>query len=86
MSGHFKKEEQLLISLQRDIENTDSIEANAVAYLSTKIQEIRTSLRAKNVSMQNLKKSDSTGEKTKLSLQKPFSTSLADQKKKEYFF
>ncbi len=86
MSGHFTKEEQLLISLQRDIENTDNIEANTVAFLSSKIQEIRTSLRAKNVSMQNLKKSGSAGDKTKPSLQKPLSTSLADQKKKQYYF
>lgn len=83
---HFKKEEEMLISLQRDIENTDSIEANTVAYLSTKIQEIRTSLRSKDVSVQKIQKASKAEEKPKLELNKPFSASLADQKKKEYYF
>ena len=83
----FKKEEQLLISLQRDIEDTESIEANTVAYLSTKIQEIRRSLREKNVSIENSRKERTEKSNTvTLSLKKPNSTSLAEQKKKEYYF
>jgi hypothetical protein len=83
----FKKEEQLLISLQRDIEDTESIEANTVAYLSTKIQEIRHSLREKNVSIENSRKERIENSNTAaLSLKKPHSTSLAEQKKKEYYF
>lgn len=82
----FKKEEEMLTSLQRSIENTDGMEANTVAYLSSKIQEIRTSLRAKNRSVQNLQKLHGGGDKTKPALKKPASTSLADQKKKEYYF
>ena len=82
----FKKEDAMLVSLQRDLENTDSIEANTVAYLSTKIQEIRTSLRSKDVSVQKIQKSGNEEKKPKLELKKPFSASLADQKKKEYYF
>lgn len=82
----FKKEEAMLLSLQRDIENTDSIEANTVAYLSSRIQEIRASLRDKDVSVRNLKKSSKAEEKTKLEFKKPFSSNLAEQKKKEYYF
>lgn len=82
----FKKEEAMLISLQRDIENTDSIETNTVAYLSTRIQEIRASLRDKDVFVQNLTKTSKANEKTKLEFKKPFSSNLAEQKKKEYYF
>ena len=82
----FKKEDAMLVSLQRDLENTDSIEANTVAYLSTKIQEIRTSLRSKDVSVQNLTKTSKANETPKLEFKKPFSSNLAEQKKKEYYF
>tara|TARA_B100000925_G_C21955997_1_gene451213 strand:- start:741 stop:995 length:255 start_codon:yes stop_codon:yes gene_type:complete len=81
----FQKEHEQLISLQKDIENTDSIETNTAAYLSSKIQEIRASLRSKNGSLQE--KTQKTVEtKPLLNFKKPASVSLADQKKKEYFF
>ena len=83
---HFQKEEAMLISLQRDIENTDSIEANTVAYLSSRIQEIRASLRDKDVSVRNLTKTSKVEDKPKLQFKKPFSSNLAEQKKKEYYF
>lgn len=82
----FKKEEQLLISLQRDIENVDGIEANTVAYMSTKIQEIRASLRTKNVSLANSNKKVAEKKTPSLDLQKPHGSSLADLKQKEYYF
>jgi len=81
--NHFAKEDQLLISLQRAIENTDNIEANTVAFLSSKIQEVRASLRTKNVS---LKQSRGKVTEKKLSMEKPTSNSLAEQKKREYYF
>ena len=81
--NHFAKEDQLLISLQRAIENTDNIEANTVAFLSSKIQEVRASLRSKNVSLKQSK--EKVAEK-KPSMKKPTSSSLAEQKKREYYF
>lgn len=81
----FQKEHQQLISLQKDIENTDSIETNTAAYLSSKIQEIRASLRSKNSSLQQ-KKQKAVEKKVLIDFKKPSSVSLADQKKKEYFF
>ena len=82
----FRKEQQLLVSLQHDIENTDSIEANTVAYLSTKIQEIRSSLQARNVSVEKASKKKESSSSSKSLLKKPVASSLADQKKKEYYF
>jgi len=83
--NHFSKEDHLLISLQRSIENTDSIEANTVAYLSSKIQEVRASLRAKNVSLQE-SKDKVIEKKVSHSMNKPTASSLAEQKKREYYF
>ena len=82
----FRKEQQLLVSLQHDIENTDSIEANTVAYLSTKIQEIRSSLQARNVSVEKASKKSESSSTSKSLFKKPVASSLADQKKKEYYF
>ena len=82
----FKKEEQLLISLQRDIENVEGIEANTVAYMATKIQEIRASLRTKNVSLENSSKKVAEKKTPSLDFKKPSASSLADQKRKEYYF
>ena len=48
----FKKEDRQLVSLQKDIENTDNLEANTVAYLSSKIQEIRSALKQKSTAIQ----------------------------------
>lgn len=82
----FRKEEQLLISLQRDIENVEGIEANTVAYMASKIQEIRASLRTKNVSLESSSKKTVEKRAPSLDFKKPTGSSLADQKRKEYYF
>lgn len=81
----FKKEDHQLVSLQKDIENTDNLEANTVAYLSSKIQEIRSALKQKSTAIQMKRKKMQDGTKRE-GMSKPNSLSLAEQKRKEYFF
>ena len=77
----FEKEDALLCALVRDLENTDSLQANAVAFLSTNIQRIRQSLQEKNKVLQPKQTTKKTS-----SLKKPPPLSLAESKKREYYF
>jgi Mor family transcriptional regulator len=79
---HFQDEDRQLAALVRDLENTDSLESNVVAFLSSKIQIIRKSLKEKNKRLQVV---PPTQKRTNRNLEKPSTVSLADLKKKEYF-
>ena len=79
---NFSEEDSQLVSLMREIESFKELEPNTVAFLSTKIQNIRNSLKEKS----KLLKKQTPQARKQPELQKPLQTSLADQKKKEYFF
>lgn len=83
-TNHFQEEDRQLAALVRDLENTDNLEPNVVAFLSSKIQIIRKSLQEKNKRLQRIP----TGQKknNNSNLTKPTAVSLAELKKKEYFF
>ncbi len=81
--NHFEDEDRQLAALVRDLENTDNLEANIVAFLSSKIQLIRKSLNEKNKLLQRI---PPTNKKRSDHMKKPVALSLADAKKKEYFF
>ena len=81
--NHFEDEDRQLAALVRDLENTDNLEANVVAFLSSKIQLIRKSLNEKNKLLQRIPQ---TERKRSDDMKKPVGLSLADVKKQEYFF
>jgi len=71
-----------LVALIRELEGIEELDPNAVAFLCSKIQTIR-----KSVVTQfqvNSKAVASAAEKKKL--EKPSNLSLAEQKRKQYFF
>ena len=86
-ANHFQEEDRQLAALVRDLENTDNLEPNVVAFLSSKIQIIRKSLQEKNKQLQRIPIGQKTNNgKSSNSLTKPAAVSLAEIKKKEYFF
>lgn len=72
-----------LVALIRELEGIDELDPNAVAFLSSKIQKIRKSVDTQ-FQVSNAKAMASTTEKKKL--EKPSNLSLAEQKRKQYFF
>lgn len=82
-TDHFQEEDRQLAALVRDLENTDGLEANVVAFLSSKIQNIRKTLQEKNRTMQRIPHVSKSASERKT---KPEALSLADLKRKEYFF
>ena len=82
-ANHFQDEDRQLAALVRDLENTDNLQPNVVAFLSSKIQIIRKSLQEKNKQLQRI---PPTEKKRNHNLTKPAALSLAELKKKEYFF
>lgn len=79
---NFFEEDSQLVALMREIESFKELEPNTVAFLSTKIQNIRNSLKEKTKLLQK----QTPKPRNQSELQKPLQTSLAEQKKKEYFF
>tara|TARA_B100001093_G_scaffold443469_1_gene445827 strand:- start:305 stop:556 length:252 start_codon:yes stop_codon:yes gene_type:complete len=69
-----------LVALIRELEGIEELDPNAVAFLSSKIQKIRKSVETQF----QVKAMASTTEKKKL--EKPSNLSLAEQKRKQYFF
>ena len=83
LNNAFGEEDLQLVALMREIESFRELEPNTVAFLSTKVQNIRNSLKEKSKLLQ--KKNAKAGT-SKPELKKPFQATLADRKKKEYFF
>tara|TARA_B100000925_G_C21970398_1_gene457613 strand:+ start:281 stop:550 length:270 start_codon:yes stop_codon:yes gene_type:complete len=79
---NFFEEDSQLVALMREIESFKELEPNTVAFLSTKIQNIRNSLKEKTKLLQK----QTPKPRNQSELKKPLQTSLAEQKKKEYFF
>ena len=80
---HFQEEDRQLAALVRDLENTDGLEPNVVAFLSSKIQNIRNGLQKKNQTLQAIPRVSKSASEQKA---KPEALSLAELKRKEYYF
>lgn len=82
-TNHFEEEDRQLTALVRDLENTDGLQPNVVAFLSTKIQNIRIALQQKNAKLQLISEHKATESHMR---EKPQAKSLAELKRKEYYF
>ena len=80
---HFQEEDRQLAALVRDLENTDGLQPNVVAFLSSKIQNIRNGLQKKNQTLQAIPRVSTSASERKV---KPEGLSLAELKRKEYYF